>query len=129
MRLLNSFRDLKIGQKVAWKSNLTLGSKWKGILPADEPGWICICQVKGFYKQTTYPLRRDSSQYTTTERVVFGVLTRNRGDIASNAFLLDIHKDEIDSAYSYDVSLWNVYLLENEKDYIEVLKNILADSI
>jgi len=119
MKLLESFRDLKIGQKVAWR-------------PAcpDEEQWVCICQVKGFYKKTTYPIRRDCSVYTSTERVVFDVLTKNNNSYQLNSILLGLNrKNEIDSPYSYERELWEVYLLENERDYIEVLKNILVDSL
>ena len=100
MKLLESFRDLKIGQKVAWRpANLDKNKSASYFYTLrDEEQWVCICQVKGFYKKTIYPMRRDCSVYTSTERVVFDVLTKNNNSYQLNSILLDLNrKNEIDS--------------------------------
>ena len=123
MKLLPSLKELKIGQKVAWKyiDNMQID------LEKPVGAWMAVGQVKGFKKKTTYPQRDNGLVYETKEVVVFDTLHVNKS--ATFIFLLRANdKNEINSFYDYDRAFFDVYLLEDEKDYIEVVKHLIIES-
>jgi hypothetical protein len=125
MRLLDNLKDLKIGQKVAWRVI------YSPINTIDTNEWICITQVKGLRKRTAYPKNRTGIVYVSEERINFDVLGYNKSNLLANTFLLDINEDnnEMETGYDYNKTFWEVWLIECEKDYNEVLKHLLVNSL
>lgn len=124
MKLLGSLKELGIGNIVAWRFiDKTMGE--------DEPVvWVCTARVKGLHKKTTYPQRNNGMVYESKELINLEVLAIIKDDFSMATFLLQINsKNEMECGYTYDRKAWEVWLIENEKDYIEVLKHILVSCL
>jgi hypothetical protein len=131
---------VQIGQKLAWrfnpnKENNIFIKYYKYILEniGDSNPYISITQVKGFRSKTKYNNKDNGLVYTKQDMVIFEVLVSmkkfpyNRG-IPIYHKNKDIIDDDIESNISYDKEV-EAYLLENDNDYTEVLKNIIANSL
>lgn len=126
MILLNSLKGLGIGNIIAWRFIDKIDNM--------EPIWVCIARVNGLHKKTTYPRRNNGMVYDSKELINLEVLAKTKEDDDSMAaflaiFLLQIRKNEMECGYAYDLKSWEVWLIENEKDYIEVLKPILVSCL
>jgi len=120
MKLLKTLKELKLGQKVAWKM----------IDIEQENTWACIGQVKGFHKKTTYPRKLGSLVYESTEIIVFDILCKSVSESFGVELLLNHNnRNEVVSGYKYDNDIFQIWLIENEVDYVEIVKHIIADSL
>lgn len=140
MRLLNSLKELKLGQYVAWSLSDNKQSSYY------HNSWFCISRVNGFHKKTSYPQKINGLVYQTKELITYDIIVKNNRNKYAD-FLLGVlylssapfshfshhnkdNKDneEIETGYEYD-KMFQAWLIENEQDYIEVLKNIIVDNL
>jgi len=138
MRLLNSLKELKLGQYVAWY--------FKSPIDENDNFWFCISQVNGFHKKTSYPQKINGLVYQTKELITYDIIVKNNRDKYADLILgvrynfphhsfrsiFGDHNNkgnqEIETGYEHD-KMFQAWLIENEQDYIEVLKNIIVDNL
>jgi|WetSurMetagenome_2_1015567.scaffolds.fasta_scaffold64415_3 hypothetical protein len=141
MKFLKDLTEVKIGQKVAWGINAKSDTAHIALkhLFEDDPDpeaevyWVFIAQVKGFHQKTKYPKKENGHVYTTQIYVDFDVLVKDNNIFPMCANFLDItvpfkRKNDMNCKSSYSNN-WKVFLLENNSDYMTIIKELMVNNL
>jgi hypothetical protein len=123
MKLIKNLKGLKLGQLLAWRDILPI------TIDDDGYQWVCITQVDGFRKQTEYPRTQNGMCYITRDKISHRIIIPKDLDSLDYQFMSIIFRVKgriIETDYTYEKD-WEAWLLEDEKDYIEIIKNLMVD--
>lgn len=126
MLKLLSLKNVGIGDLIAFKFVNTAKANQQKI-----DTFVCIAKVTSrFQEEDTQSARRfkTGEVYRIISKVQFQAETINKTNRLSQYLgIRNERSKKFECCVDYNLKSWELYLLENEKDKIEVIKNIMAD--
>lgn len=131
MMSMKTLAKAGIGDLIAFRFfNKTKLTPYNPSPQKDIDTWVCIAKVTNKFEDTDFlgAKRSMGEVYRITKKVQFQVDTLNPSSKIDT--YLGIRNDrtkKFECSVDYNINAWELCKIENDKDKIEVMKNIMAD--
>jgi hypothetical protein len=128
---MKTLKGVGIGDLVAFRFfNKTKATQYNPTPQKDIDIWICIAKVTNKFEEQSYTARRSMSGevYRIIKKVQFQIDVSNPStQIDTYLGVRNDRSKRFECAVDYNTKSWEICKIENEKDKIEIIKNIMAD--